>query len=64
MLTDKREEESSVEGVMRGLRPDGAAKDEELPQYPAGPAYPGKQLDPRGASSVLSQRINQSMAHL
>jgi len=37
---------------MRGLRPDSANGDEEIPQYP------GRLLDPRGASSMLQQRIN------
>jgi len=25
------------------------------------PKYPGRQLDPRGASSILTQRVHQNM---
>ena len=59
MLLEQREEESSIEGVMRGLKPEAEQNEPEgLPQYP------GRMLDPRGASSVLSQRINQNMTQL
>ena len=48
--------------VMRGLRPDSSSED--IGEVGPIPQYPGRQLDPRGASSVLSQRINMNMTQL
>ena len=62
LVTAEQVEEPEESKVMRGLRPDmhqGEGSDVgPIPQYP------GRQLDPRGASSVLSQRINKNMSQL
>ena len=57
--TDDKEKEQPL----RGLAPDPSTPSQSQPDPPLGPIpnYPGRSLDPRGVSSILTQRVNQNM---